>query len=80
MSQVTLAFNALRNAVNNFTMSCGSSRWGVFTSAIFIVLVMVWPGSVAARCSSLEGQSEKKILPTAQREIAVSCCRRQSSE
>ena len=64
-------FNALRNAINNFTMSCGSSRCGTFTSAIFLFLVMVRPGSLAKSCASLEGDSEKKILPTAQRKIVV---------
>jgi hypothetical protein len=34
-AQATLAFNALRNAISNFTMSCGSSRCGTFTSAMF---------------------------------------------
>jgi hypothetical protein len=57
--QATLAFNALRNATSNFTMSCGSSRCGTFTSAIFIFLVMVGRGSLAKSCLSLEGLFEK---------------------
>ncbi|BBP56702.1 hypothetical protein PHLH4_02920 [Pseudomonas sp. St316] len=35
MDQTTLVFNALRNATNNFSISCGSSRCGTFTSAMF---------------------------------------------
>jgi len=35
MDQATPLFNALRNAINNFNMSCGSSRCGTFTSAMF---------------------------------------------
>lgn len=34
MAQATLAFNALRNATSNFTISCGSSRCGTFTFAM----------------------------------------------
>jgi len=33
--QATLAFNALRNATNNFTMSCGFIGCSTFASAMF---------------------------------------------
>jgi hypothetical protein len=70
ISQATLAFNALRNAISNFTMSCGSSRCGTFTSAMFSPCNGS-AGSLAKSCASLEGHSEKKIPPTAKRKIVV---------
>ncbi|CAI8737009.1 hypothetical protein EMIT0196MI5_90068 [Pseudomonas sp. IT-196MI5] len=35
VTQVGPAFKALRNAINNFRMSCGSSRCGVGSSVMF---------------------------------------------
>lgn len=64
-----VVFNARLNATSNFTMSCGSSRCGTFTSMLFF-LVVNGPESLAKSCSSLEVFREKKIRPTAQRKIA----------
>ena len=69
-AQATCVFNARRNALSNFTMSCGSSRCGTFTSMLFF-LVVDGPESLAKSCGSLEVFPEKKIRPTAQGKIAV---------
>ena len=70
LSTYAVVFNARRNALSNFTMSCGSSRCGTFTSMLFF-LVVDGPESLAKSCGSLEVFPEKKIRPTAQGKIAV---------
>ncbi|WP_457970807.1 hypothetical protein M1D68_24290 [Pseudomonas sp. R4-84] len=68
-NQAILVFNARRNATNNLTISCGSSRCGTFTSAIFFFLVMVRGCRKDPPCGArkivvfvLSGKSEDSFL------------------